>query len=266
MHRTGYVWLASHRLWLGMWLGALGLGGCIGDRERPTGADESAPAHSALPNSSTAGRVTADSAEAVPVPPNPGALSDSIIPIIPDRQTIFESDSSRLRVAMTDSGPLLVLPSAMYRALMEYAPDYRPWWLQEYDSAWADYVWRLEKERIPLFGAVGDFNGDGIYDVALQGRRDDYTRQYFFVIMSTGSSFRIEEIWKAWHAKRWGRRVHLALLRPGTGKAKEYFAIAEGPDATLAIDAFESVRGEDGSTIYYWKDGRLMSYSLGAGE
>jgi len=79
-------------------------------------------------------------------------------------------DSSRVdvpRVVETDSGPIALLPEFMAAALRRSNPQFRLWsWTMYPDSVRAHFhVTDVDGVRV----VVGDFNGDGRRDVALDG-------------------------------------------------------------------------------------------------
>lgn len=71
------------------------------------------------------------------------------------------------RVIQTDSGPIAILPEPMAAALRRTNPYFRLWsWTMYPDSVRAQYH-PSEVEGLRI--VVGDFNGDGRRDVALDG-------------------------------------------------------------------------------------------------
>lgn len=73
-------------------------------------------------------------------------------------------------IERTDSGPLVHLPAAMERALRREFPSFRPW-------LWTSYPAEVQAryqggDRDGVVAVVGDFNGDGRLDIALDGGYD----------------------------------------------------------------------------------------------
>ncbi len=71
----------------------------------------------------------------------------------------------------------------MRKALTKFAPTFRTWRYREY-AEWLRGDTATEREA--LWGVVGDFNGDGRLDVALDGRTA--RRAALLVILSKGTS------------------------------------------------------------------------------
>lgn len=165
-------------------------------------------------------------------------------------------------LAMSDTGPVLRLPPGMHDALAAYAPRFRPWRLDEY---YADVAARAgPPERLPLFGVAGDFNGDGVVDVALQGH--DAASEYFVAIVSEGASFRVVELLKRPYVPDPGgpgRAAYLRPVPPGRVDVPPAVEALEGPAPVLTTDAFEEVFEGQVGVLYYWKDGRFVEYVLG---
>ncbi|MBI4541197.1 MAG: hypothetical protein HY704_16980 [Gemmatimonadetes bacterium] len=99
----------------------------------------------------------------------------------------------------------------MGAALAEYSQEYEPWRLEDYDTR------VIEKSTTPrklaLFGVAGDFSGDGVTDVALQGH--DAGDELFFVILSEAAgAFRVIELRRR---PRGTEKIlsYLELVRPG---------------------------------------------------
>lgn len=167
-----------------------------------------------------------------------------------------------LRIAMRDRAPVLELPGPMRDALRAYAPGYTPWRLQDYDTEVAARA--RGSGALPLFGAIGDFNGDGVPDLVLQGH--DATNELSFVILSNQRKFTVIELLRQPlppEPRSTKRRIYAQHMGPGKIDVPTGFAAQVGPPPTLTTDAFaEVVEGEAG-TLYYWKDGKFVQYPLG---
>ncbi|HEX7048734.1 MAG TPA: hypothetical protein VF188_00880 [Longimicrobiales bacterium] len=165
-------------------------------------------------------------------------------------------------LAMSDSGPVLRLPAAMREALEAYAPEFRPWRLEEYEVEAAAHAG--PPERLPLFGTIGDFNADGVRDVALQGH--DAAQEYFVVLLSDGAVFRAVELYRQpYHPDPDGpgRAAYLRRAPPGKVDVPPMLESLEGPAPELVGDGIVEVFEGQASTLYYWKDGRFVRYITG---
>jgi hypothetical protein len=150
----------------------------------------------------------------------------------------------------------------MRDALRAYAPGYTPWRLQDYDTEAAAHA--HGPSPIPLFGATGDFNGDGVSDLVLQGH--DASNELSFVILSGQRAFTVIELLRQpWppEARSMKRRLYVQHIGPGKIDVPAGLAAAVGPPPTLATDAFEEVVEGEAGTLYYWKDGKFEQYPLG---
>jgi hypothetical protein len=139
------------------------------------------------------------------------------------------------KVAMTDSGPVMELPDAMRAALNEYAPQFRPYRLQEHDE-------RIhEKARppraLPLFAVSTDLNSDGVGDLALYGH--DGTHDLLFALVSEGDQFRAVQL----------RRTPLRSETDGVPQV--YYLEPAPPGRNGFVLSIEGVAG----ILYYWQDG-----------
>lgn len=165
-------------------------------------------------------------------------------------------------VAMTREGPVLRLPPAMRRALDSYAPGFRAWRLEDYGRE-AVEAWTADPTNA-LFGVVGDFNGDGVRDVALDGH--DGTYSYRFVILSSDSAtFTIRELRRKWRRspREWnGQKKPDFFLpaRPGVVRGPESL---EPEPLRLETDALHLVYDSQASVVLYWREGCFREYFTG---
>ncbi len=163
---------------------------------------------------------------------------------------------------------VLRLPETMKAALRVYDPEFRPYRQEDYlPSIRKSYSFSL---RRTLFSVIGDFNGDSVLDVALEGH--SRARDLLLVILSEGRHFRVLEIRRSPYLdpeKDWyqmgqdksgrdivetGRWVYLERRAPGKIKGMEPRPLV------LQNEAFEEVAFEKASTLFYYHRGRFQVY------
>lgn len=157
---------------------------------------------------------------------------------------------------MTPANSVLRLPPAMHRALDSYAPGYIPWRWDDYTLNVQHHVQTAEPPwgELPMFGVIGDFNGDGEIDVALSGH--DGRRVLFFVVLSDGRDYRVVELRppEPWEA---GRRRPDFLHRVPPGPVAVPAELAEGPPLVLTADGVGWVYEGQAGGVYYWRGDRF---------
>ena len=164
------------------------------------------------------------------------------------------------RIELRPDGPTLVLPARMERALLAAVPGFRHTLVSDYDPDLQRYA--VLGERSALFATIGDFNGDGRADVAVDGR--DVAHGYLLVLFTEADSVRVFTIQKAPLGsidQRTGRIDFLALVPRGVIQADtledgEY----EKVPVRLQYDAFDLAWFEKASTLYYWRNGRFVNW------
>lgn len=181
-----------------------------------------------------------------------GSTADSVAPA--------PAQAPGPHVAYADTGPVIRLPPNMRRVLDDYAPEFSPW---RRDAYARDVLAHFAADSAaPLFGAVGDFNGDGVPDVALQG----YTRQHelFFVLLSAEDTVRVIEL----------RRRDLYFAPRGLERDRYLRTVTEGepldvsrelserPPALRHDAIMEIVEGR-AAVLYYWTGERFDTYVVG---
>lgn len=164
------------------------------------------------------------------------------------------------RIDRRPDGPVLVLPEAMERALLAEVPGFTHSLVSDYDSDLQQYA--APSETSALFAAIGDFNGDGRADVAVDGH--DATHGYLLVLLTEPESIRVFTVRKAPLGstdQRTGRIDFLSLVPRGLIQADtledgEY----EKVPVRLEHDAFDLAWFEKASTLYYWRGGRFVNW------
>ncbi len=185
------------------------------------------------------------------------------------------------RIERNGDNPALVLRAAMQAALQEFdsafAPrqlsDYPPWLWQPRCAAPSDCHGPLFQvtDRQALFAVVGDFNGDGVQDVVVDG--DNGREGARLLIMSDGAGFRVERLHPLGVVPATIRRFRsqpraadqgdlgvgqgLSLVEPGTITSHW----EDGP-LVLSTDAFIVSHFEKAGTLYYYRNGRWHQYTI----
>lgn len=163
------------------------------------------------------------------------------------------------RLAQADTGPVLALPPIMRRALAGYAPEFSPWRRDAYD---ADVLAHFPDPTEPLFGAVGDFNGDGRADVALQGFTP--REELFFVLLSAGDTARVVELRRrelVFAPRGLQRDIYLRPVPAGARLDGSPELGVRPPE--LRHDAVMEVIEGKAAVLYYWTGERFAPYVIG---
>jgi hypothetical protein len=166
-----------------------------------------------------------------------------------------QSGSSSLSEGKARGGPTvrtigglhtIDLPTDMKKALRDHDPRFKIWEQEAYDQeiiGWYSYSDRESPSAI-----VGDFNGDGVRDVALYGRNETDTAIY--CLLSGPHGFRVVEV-----EKREGiahERLTLYLSVVPRGRA----GLMEG-ELHLKTEAIRVSSWEKSSSIYFFEGGRF---------
>ena len=153
--------------------------------------------------------------------------------------------------AMLRGEPQMRISEPMRRALAAHAPGFTPPKLADY----APDVAALAGSPcyLPLFGTVGDFNGDGQVDAALIGH--DAVNELLVALLSVGSQYSVIELIR-------GPRYSSPLVRPivtyltysgpGAVEVPDQLREPSAPAPILRHDGFVSNYDAQASTLYYW--------------
>jgi hypothetical protein len=161
---------------------------------------------------------------------------------------VVEASPAAPAIELTDSAAFrLSLPTAMVRVLHDSVPGFEPWSMDHYDPD-VRKSYFLSFRSVPS-AVIGDFNGDGIPDVAIDGRTG--TEAITAVLLSERGGYRFIVI----------RRTGFNAVTAVRGRSIEYLAFQPpgkiGPGQTadslmLRTDAFEYVWDEKAALLYYW--------------
>jgi len=182
------------------------------------------------------------------------------------------------RIEIRGTEATLILPPSMARALRAFDPDFTPRKLTDYP----EWVWKkrkcsprsaCEKEQVnsrqALFAVIGDFNGDGILDVIVDGDNKNYGRR--LAIMSSRNGFKVTQIEVSAHISI-SREVAAAareLGNPNEGLYSGMYLVTkktlrsghESKPLVLAADAYEVVFWEKAAVVRYYRGGTWHDYT-----
>lgn len=162
----------------------------------------------------------------------------------------------------TASGVRLRLPTAMKAALHDFDPLFEPFT----EDAYLKYLprWSPATPKQALFAVIGDFNGDGICDVVVDGHGADTTRR--IALLSSEGGVQViplnAEAYIPPEAVRYdndrGYWVYLRVVAPS-----HFVSHYEEAPLHLLTDAFEIEYFEKASVLLYWQDGAFREYTTG---
>ncbi len=158
------------------------------------------------------------------------------------------------RIATEAREPILMLPPVMDAALTQFDPEFSPRRLADYPSWVQRDKSKISGTQAP-FAVIGNFNGDRVLDVVIDG--DNRVSGRRVVILSNGSGFRVVEVEREAHIGKRPAVVQagLALVSPGTIRSSH-----EQNPLTLRTDAFEVQHYETSSKVIYYRDGVWHEY------
>jgi hypothetical protein len=155
---------------------------------------------------------------------------------------------SQPRLIITGAGRehRLSLPPRIQRALTRFDAKFKIWDEAFYSVELVDWYPHTKKQA--PFAAIGDFNGDGIEDVAVHGAngRDEA----IYCVLSKGRGFRVIAAEKYPFRKRGLLQTYLTAVPKGRVQ------LMEGTLQTKT-DAFRLGYWEKASSIYLYERGRF---------
>lgn len=188
---------------------------------------------------------------------------------------VVDSSGSSPHLELRNEEFVLHLPAAMARVLTDNLPGFTPTQRSAIDTALVSWVDHRIDRAIPTIGepdsdlvfasamsvAVGDFNGDGRPDVAMEGTAGDSVAA-FFLLASPDSGSIPQLIYMYPTQKAWNFEPsinYMTLVRPGKLHG---FEEVEGPEPlTLRTDAIEWAAFGKASEIYFLEGGVLKRFT-----
>jgi|GEM_PF-4828593 len=159
----------------------------------------------------------------------------------------------------------ILLPPAIAKALLTYDSSFQCWSETDYSISLIRFF-KFSGSAAP-FAAIGDFNGDGLTDVALHG--STRASEVVIVVLS-----KIREPYQVQQIKR-SPKPALRACPPGnqecgldtfvrmTPRGTHFTGAFAGHPLTLKHDAFQVECWEKSAELYYWKGGKFHTYIKG---
>lgn len=163
------------------------------------------------------------------------------------------SHSFGQNIIVDKNNSTLQLPDNMKQILYTYEPDFISYEMKNYEEIISS-TYQTNEKQLP-WAIIGDFNGDEINDVVIDGHNNKL--ELLIAILSKSDSFFVHEINRAQYFSpdlelKWSS---LSYVPRGTILRSNY----EENTFELTSDAFE-LSSEKGTTVYYFKDGKFLIY------
>jgi hypothetical protein len=143
---------------------------------------------------------------------------------------------------------LPVLPDTVKRVLQAREPDF-VLWKRPFDMTCA---------RAP-YGAMGDFNGDGVRDVVLNGRNSG--EALVVALLSGPAGFSLHDVRRAPLVREDGRPrdwgFHFIYYVPKGKYSPNCWQEVTRPEVVVETDAFWISQDDHGGPLVYFRDGRF---------
>ena len=183
------------------------------------------------------------------------------------------SESTSPRIVAVGETRELSMPDAMWAALENHAPGFAPFRVDDYSQFLLPFLkpsprktvkWRYEMtERQVPFAVIGDFNGDNVPDVVVNGCSP--TRCGPIAVLSRGKGYVAIDL-------RPGSKRNERDQPPMDGLNEDVLALVkagvvrsawEPEPLRLKMDAVEEFYWGTSSTIYYYAGGTFKGYVTG---
>jgi hypothetical protein len=146
----------------------------------------------------------------------------------------------------------LVLPEAMATAIQEAVPGFQPETMSSYDSDIQE-LYDCTSRQTP-WAVVGDFDGDGLQDVIVDG----HAGEPCYRLCAWGASAHVDTIFgKVGDRRRGGRPFHSVLMYAWPGEQRSGCS-----DSTVFIfcDGYVDDIFERAASTWYWQDGKWHGF------
>lgn len=166
---------------------------------------------------------------------------------------IFLSQSFGQKIIIDGDNSILLLPDITKQALYAYEPDFKFYKMKDYEEIISS-TYQINENQLP-WAIIGDFNGDEINDLLIDGHNNKL--ELLIVMLSESESFYVHEINNSqyYDPKLELKWSSYSYIPKGTILRSDY----EDNTIELKSDAFKW-DSEKGTSVYYFKDGEFLIY------
>jgi hypothetical protein len=149
----------------------------------------------------------------------------------------------------------LLLPPAMERLLQDSAPRFELWPWQHYDRD-VHSVYVISHRTAPS-AIIGDFNGDGVQDVVIEGH--DWHRVLRLCVLSQNDDFTFIVLQsRPWNSTAVDPHNQISYLSfRGPGRIGTNY---NDEEMVLRTDAFEVITVDKAAVLYYWNGKTFVEF------
>ena len=197
---------------------------------------------------------------------NTGNNRDSFVQLPKDslKTTAHTTDiDSVIVLPFSISNCTLTLSAEILKTLAAYDPQFKVWQFRDYAKSCVGTPDYQCTEKQTPFAVIGDFNGDTIPDITLMGH--NATSDLTLALVSNKKGFRVVEITKTDLSDPskelcggYGNGLWIYLAHFPPRKIKSPY---EEKELLLRNDAFEVIYCGKAATVYYYKNGRFITYA-----
>jgi len=177
---------------------------------------------------------------------------------------MLTTDSTVPVIDSISSTAALELSAPMKRALDAYAPNFQLFTLSDFTTQVVSYSQPPTNE--PLNRAAGDFNGDGVPDLALYGH--DNSREMILVLLSmTDKTYKVFPLKEQQALPRQAHdlSVYLTAALPGPLEIPEGLTGLDTPPPpkTLLHGGINIIYDDQAGELFYWNGSRFVLVTTG---